>query len=96
MSTPVAVAEIKLSEEERLRIAKDLGLDESQLDAIPKKLDIAKYEVEDADDDEVTGFVFDTSALQIHKWGAGGQFNAAALSPQLKQGITPRWVIVAV
>lgn len=95
MSTPVAVAEIKLSDEERLRIAKDLGLDESQLDSIPKKLDLAKYEVEDADAeaDEVSGFVFDTSAIAF----GGGSFSAAKLSPTLTTNFSvPRWVIVAV
>ena len=95
MSTPVAVAEIKLSDEERLRIAKDLGLDESQLDSIPKKLDLAKYEVEEseAEDDEVSGFVFDTSALTF----GGSSFSAAKLVPSLSAGRqVPRWVIVAV
>lgn len=56
---PVAKAEIKLSEEDRKRIAKDLGLDESQLDAVPKTLDIARYDDEDLGlDDEVYGFAF--------------------------------------
>ena len=56
---PVAKAEIKLSEEDRKRIARDLGLDESQLDAVPKKLDIARYNDEDVGlDDDVQGFAF--------------------------------------
>jgi hypothetical protein len=56
---PVATAEIKLSEEDRQRIAKDLGLDESQLDAVPYKLDIARYNDEDLGlDDDVSGFAF--------------------------------------
>lgn len=56
---PVAVAEIPLDEEARKRIARDLGLDESQLDAVPKKLDIARYSDEDVGDD-VSGFLFNT------------------------------------
>ena len=54
---PVAKAEIPLSEEDRKRIARDLGLDESQLDAVPKKLDIARYSDEGVGDD-VSGFLF--------------------------------------
>ena len=56
---PVAKAEIKLSEEDRQRIARDLGLDESQLDAVPYKLDIARYNDEDLGlGDDVSGFAF--------------------------------------
>lgn len=95
MSTPVAIAEIKLSDEERLRIAKDLGLDESQLDSIPKKLDLAKYEVEDAEDDEVSGFVFDMSTMAVGGFSSG--FGASKFVPSLAAKRTvPRWVIVAV
>lgn len=61
---PVAKAEIPLSEEDRRRIAKDLGLDESQLDAVPKKLDIARYSDEDIGDD-VSGFLFNSLAPQL-------------------------------
>ena len=56
---PVAKAEIRLSEEDRQRIAKELGLDESQLDAVPHKLDIARYNDEDLGlDDDVSGVAF--------------------------------------
>jgi hypothetical protein len=61
---PVAVAEIPLDEEERKRIARDLGLDESQLDAIPKKLDIHRYADDDVGDD-VSGFLFNALQPQI-------------------------------
>lgn len=63
---PVAKAEIPLSEEDRKRIARDLGLDESQLDAVPKKLDIARYSDEDIGDD-VSGFLFNSLAPQLSK-----------------------------
>lgn len=55
---PAAVAEIPLDEEERKRIARDLGLDESQLDAVPKKLDIMRFD-DDAVGDDVSGFILD-------------------------------------
>ena len=63
---PVAKAEIPLDEETRKRIARDLGLDESQLDAVPKKLDIARYEVDDDQlEDDVSGFLFNTLSPTI-------------------------------
>jgi hypothetical protein len=60
--SPVAVAEIPLDEEERKRIARDLGLDESQLDSVPKKLDIARFEDQEVGDD-VSGFLFNSLQL---------------------------------
>jgi len=44
---PVAVAEIKLSERERRRIAKDLGLERDELDAVPQRLHIKRYATKD-------------------------------------------------
>ena len=41
---PVAVAEIVLSKAQRLRIAKDLGLERSELDSIPEKLEILRFD----------------------------------------------------
>ena len=64
MAEPVAKAEIPLDEQTRKRIARDLGLDESQLDAVPKKLDIARYNDEDVGDD-VSGFLFNTLQPQV-------------------------------
>ena len=97
MPTPAAVAEIKLSEAERLRIAKELGLDESQLDAIPKKLDIARYDVDDAEledaEDEVSGFAFNPGALSfnLQKFGVADQFQAG-----LKVGRIPGGILIPV
>jgi hypothetical protein len=63
---PVAKAEIPLDEETRQRIARDLGLDESQLDAVPKNLSIARYEVDDQQlEDDVSGFLFNTLSPTI-------------------------------
>jgi hypothetical protein len=62
---PVAKAEIPLDEETRKRIAKDLGLDESQLDAVPKKLDIARYDTDDDVGDDVSGFLFNALQPQV-------------------------------
>jgi hypothetical protein len=44
---PVAVAEIKLSEKERHRIAKDLGLERDEIDAVPEVLHIKRYATKD-------------------------------------------------
>lgn len=97
MPTPVAVAEITLSHEERLRIAKELGLDESQLEAVPLKLDIARYDVEegdlDDDDDEVSGFAFNPGAMSfnLQKFGVADQFQAG-----LKIGRIPGGILIPV
>lgn len=55
MSTPIAVASIPLSEEQRTRIAAELGLGPDELDAVPTQLEIARYEAAD-DGAEVGGF----------------------------------------
>ena len=60
MSTPIAVASIPLSDEQRKRIAAELGLGADELAAVPTKLEIARYEVADDSDDEVGGFAFAT------------------------------------
>ena len=59
MAAPVAVASIQLSEDERKRIAKELQLEDDQLDAVPTKLDIARYSDEEVGDD-VQGFLFNS------------------------------------
>jgi hypothetical protein len=41
---PVAVAEIVLSKAQRSRIAKDLGLERDELDAVPEKLEILRFD----------------------------------------------------
>jgi hypothetical protein len=41
---PVAVAEIVLSKAQRSRIAKELGLERDQLDAVPEKLEILRFD----------------------------------------------------
>lgn len=57
---PVAVASVHLSEDDRRRVAKELGLDESQLDAVPAKVDIERFDIDDDSevDDDVSGFSF--------------------------------------
>jgi len=66
---PVAVASIKLSDDERKRILKELQLDDDQLDAIPEKLDIARYNDDDVGDD-VSGFLFNSlNVAQTPKLG---------------------------
>jgi len=63
MSAPVAVASIELSEEQRRRIAAELGLGADQLDAVPTTLGVAKYEVTDEAGDEVGGFSFNPAGM---------------------------------
>jgi hypothetical protein len=53
---PVAVAEILLSKEERLRIAKDLGLERDELDAVPEKLEILRFADKDLAEEDVSAF----------------------------------------
>lgn len=48
---PVAVAEVHISDEDRKRIAAELGLTEDQYDAVPEKLSIARYNEEDVGGD---------------------------------------------
>ena len=48
---PVAVADVQISEEDRKRIAQELGLSEDQYDAVPAKLSIARYNEEDVGGD---------------------------------------------
>jgi hypothetical protein len=64
MTEPVAKADIPLDDDTRKRIAQDLGLDESQLDAVPKKLSIARFSDEEVGDD-VSGFLFNTLQPQV-------------------------------
>ena len=52
---PVAKARIDLSEDDRKRIAKELGLDEYDFEAVPDHLDIARY---DDVGEDVSGFLF--------------------------------------
>ena len=96
MRSPSAVAEISLSDEDRLRIAKDLGLDETQLDAIPRKLDIARYEVEEGDvepEGDVEGFAFDAAALSFSKTSFNVQSNNI---PALQVAHLNKFILVAV
>jgi hypothetical protein len=44
---PVAVADVRISEEDRKRIAQELGLSEDQYEAVPEKLSIARYNEDD-------------------------------------------------
>lgn len=44
---PVAVAEITLSEKERYRIAKELGLERDEIEAVPERLHIRRYATKD-------------------------------------------------
>jgi hypothetical protein len=44
---PIAVSSVHLSEDDRRRIAAELGLTEDQYEAVPEKLDIARYAEED-------------------------------------------------
>ena len=53
---PVAVADVHISDEDRKRIAQELGLSEDQYDAVPEKLSIARYNEDDIGGD-VGGFL---------------------------------------
>lgn len=53
---PVAVAEIRLSKDERLRIAKDLGLERADLGAVPEKLEIVRYADKDLARRDISAF----------------------------------------
>lgn len=53
---PVAVAEIRLSKEERLRIAKDLGLARADLGSVPEKLEIVRYADKDLAREDISAF----------------------------------------
>ena len=44
---PVAISDIRLSEDDRRRIAAELGLTEDQYEAVPEKLSIARYDEDD-------------------------------------------------
>ena len=44
---PVAVADVRISEEDRKRIAQELGLSEDQYEAVPETLSIARYTEDD-------------------------------------------------
>ena len=44
---PVAVADVHISDEDRKRIAAELGLSEDQYEAVPDHLSIARYNEED-------------------------------------------------
>lgn len=48
---PVATSDIHLSEDDRRRIASELGLTEEQYDAVPEKLSIARYNEDDVGGD---------------------------------------------
>ena len=87
---PVAKAEIKLSEEERKRIAADLKLDEDQLDLIPEKLDIARYD-EDAVGDDVSAFLV-SLAGNPKALPERGEFGG----PNLQLGRIPGGILVPV
>ena len=92
MAEPVAKADIPLDEGTRKRIAKDLGLDESQLDAVPKKLSISRYSDAEVGDD-VSGFLFNALQPQVKQPGAisGGQSPTIS---QLQVGRIPGGLLV--
>ena len=92
MSTPVAVASVQLSEEQRKRIAAELGLGADQLDAVPTKLDIAKYEAPD-DSDEVGGFAFNPGAMNF---SALSTVQVGTVSAATKVGRTPGFILIPV
>lgn len=94
MSAPVAVASIPLSEEQRKRIAAELGLGPDQLDAVPTKLDIAKYEAAEDADDEVGGFAFNPGAMNFSPISAPMQ--VGGLNPVAKIGRSPGFILVTV
>lgn len=48
---PVATSDIHLSDDDRRRIASELGLTEDQYEAVPEKLSIARYNEEDVGGD---------------------------------------------
>jgi hypothetical protein len=52
----VAKAEIRLTEEQRSQLAKQLGIGADQMDVVPTTVDLARYDAPDDEDEEVTGF----------------------------------------
>lgn len=76
-AAPMAKAAINLSDEDRLRIVQELGLDESQLDAIPSTIHLARYAIEEEDDAEVEGFAFNAFATPV-------SFKATPTTPQIQ------------
>lgn len=57
---PVARAEIRLSEKERARIAKDLGLKRDELASVPEKLEILRFAEKDIAREDVAAFAAKT------------------------------------
>jgi hypothetical protein len=92
MAEPVAKADIPLDDDTRRRIAQDLGLDESQLDAVPKKLSISRYSDENVGDD-VSGFLFNTLQPQLTSPGAISGGGTPGIS-QLQVGKIPGGLLV--
>ena len=92
MAEPVAKADIPLDDDTRKRIARDLGLDDSQLDAVPKKLSISRYSDDEVGDD-VSGFLFNALQPQVKQPGAisGGQSPTIS---QLQVGRIPGGLLV--
>jgi hypothetical protein len=93
MAEPVAKADIPLDDDTRKRIAQDLGLDESQLDAVPKRLSIARYSDDEVGDD-VSGFLFNTLQPQIKPTGPISGGGAGGISSQLQVGKIPGGLLV--
>jgi len=94
MSAPVAVASIELSEEQRKRIAAELGLGADELDAVPTKLDIAKYEAPDDSDDEVGGFAFNPGSMNFSP--VASPLKDVMVSSVAKIGRSPGFILVTV
>ena len=95
---PAAVASVQLSEDERKRIASELGLDESQLDAVPTKLDIARFDVEEEESD-VEGFAMNAFVMRgaVQPKYASKIDSSASLVPQMNLGVgkIPGAILVA-
>jgi len=102
MSAPVAVASIELSEEQRRRIAAELGLGADQLDAVPTTLGVAKYEVADEAGDEVGGFSFNPAGMTFSPVSVTPdgvthtQHALGGLSSVAKIGRSPGFILVPV
>ena len=88
---PVATSDVHLSDDDRRRIAAELGLTEDQYEAVPAKLSIARYNEEDVGDvgaflgqqmggvDVSQEIAFTPSATQFQKVGTT-QLSAARIS----------------
>jgi hypothetical protein len=90
---PSAKVRIELNDEERRRIATELGLTEREMDAVPSYVDIARFDVQESVD-EVSGFMFQAYAnprATADQVGVIGAFR-----PENPAAKIPPWILIAV